>query len=313
MSSMSPTPERAAARPATRTAPVLAYLALAVSAAIWASNAIVGRTVREALSPATVGFWQWSIGVLVLLPFVWNEIVLKRAVIRRSWRKLMVLGVIGTATYATFTMWSLRYTSATNYSLFNSTIPMWVMLLMWLRQGTRPSGLQFAGFFVSLAGVTVIIAHGDIHELLALRLNPGDLLALAAMMVWSLYTVLLAERPPELSALAYVVVSGFFGLVVVAPMYAVDVAREMAHLRIDAVIVGAVLFLALFRTIGATITYNFGIDGVGPARAAPFIHLVPVFGAAMAYLILGERVGLYHLVGFALVLAGIYIATVKRR
>ena len=310
---MSPKPERAVARPAGGTAPALAYVALVLSSAVWASNAIVGRSVRESLSPATVGFWQWSIALLVLLPFVWSDLVRHREVIRRTWRKLMVLGLIGTATYAAFSMWSLRYTTATNYSLFNSTIPIWVMLLMWFRHGVRPSALQFVGFFVSLAGVVVIIAHGDIHELLALRLNPGDLLALGAMMVWGLYTVLLAERPPELSALAYIVVSGLFGVLAVAPMYAFDVARGLAHLRVDAMIVGVIVFLALVRTIAATITYNFGIDGVGPARAASFIHLVPVFGAAMAYLILGERIGLYHLVGFALVLAGIYIATVKRR
>ncbi len=48
---------------------------------------------------------------------------------------------------------------------------------------------------------------------------------------------------------------------------------------------------------------------IGPNRAAPFFHLVPVFGSAMAILLLGEQLRLFHLVGYALVLAGVVIAS----
>ena len=50
-------------------------------------------------------------------------------------------------------------------------------------------------------------------------------------------------------------------------------------------------------------------DRIGPNRAAPFFHLVPVFGTAMAIAFLGEKPELFHLIGYALVLAGIFIAS----
>jgi len=51
---------------------------------------------------------------------------------------------------------------------------------------------------------------------------------------------------------------------------------------------------------------------IGANRAAPFFHVVPVFGAAMAMVFLGEQPQLFHVIGFALVLAGVYIASRKQ-
>jgi len=55
--------------------------------------------------------------------------------------------------------------------------------------------------------------------------------------------------------------------------------------------------------------FDTGIALIGPNRAAPFFHLVPVFGSAMAILLPGEQPRLYHLVGYVLVLAGVVIAS----
>jgi len=53
---------------------------------------------------------------------------------------------------------------------------------------------------------------------------------------------------------------------------------------------------------------NRGIELIGANRAAPFIHLMPVFGSILAIVFLGERPQLFHGVGYALVLAGIVLA-----
>jgi hypothetical protein len=63
------------------------------------------------------------------------------------------------------------------------------------------------------------------------------------------------------------------------------------------------------RAIRHDTVFNRGIALIGPNRAAPFFHLVPVFGSAMAILFLDEQPRLFHLVGYALVLAGVVIAS----
>ena len=64
----------------------------------------------------------------------------------------------------------------------------------------------------------------------------------------------------------------------------------------------------IFASTLAYLFFNRGIALIGPNRAAPFFYLVPVFGSAMAILLLGEELRLFHLVGYALVLAGVIIA-----
>ena len=65
----------------------------------------------------------------------------------------------------------------------------------------------------------------------------------------------------------------------------------------------------IFPSTLAYLFFNRGLALIGPNRAAPFFHLVPVFGSAMAILLLGEQLRLFHLVGYALVLAGVVIAS----
>ena len=69
------------------------------------------------------------------------------------------------------------------------------------------------------------------------------------------------------------------------------------------------LYVMIFPSTLAYLFFNRGIALIGPNRSAPFLHLVPVFGSAMAILLLGERLRLFHLLGYALVLAGIVIAS----
>ena len=54
---------------------------------------------------------------------------------------------------------------------------------------------------------------------------------------------------------------------------------------------------------------NRGIEQLGANRAAPFMHLVPVFGSVLAIVLLGERFELHHAIGYLLVFTGITVAT----
>ena len=295
-------PIRAAASPA------LSLAVLALTSALWSGNAVVGRAIRSDVSPLVLASLQWLLAVLLLLPFVWRELRASAPMIRRHWRQFAVLGVMSTATFAAVVLQAVQYTTATNMALLNSSVPIWVMAVLWLRNGERPALRGLVGFAVSITGVAAIILKGSLDNLLALSINGGDMLALLAMFVWAIFSVLLRERPTGLSSFAYLVVSGSFGLAAVLPMLGMQLAAGAAHVDWTTGVLLGLGYLVLFRTIIATATFNFGIDGVGPARAAPFVHLVPVFGATGAWLFLDERFYAYHFAGFALVVAGIVIA-----
>jgi drug/metabolite transporter (DMT)-like permease len=70
-------------------------------------------------------------------------------------------------------------------------------------------------------------------------------------------------------------------------------------------------YVAVFPSTLAYLCFNRGVQLIGANRAAPFFHVVPLFGAVMAMVFLGERPQLFHVVGFALVLTGVYVASRK--
>jgi drug/metabolite transporter (DMT)-like permease len=80
---------------------------------------------------------------------------------------------------------------------------------------------------------------------------------------------------------------------------------------LDAVSLASFAYVCVFPSLLGYFCLNRGIELVGANRAAPFMHLVPVFGSVLAIALLGERFELHHAVGYALVFAGITIATRK--
>jgi drug/metabolite transporter (DMT)-like permease len=283
---------------------------LAWTALFWAGNMVVGRAIAGAMSPIALAYWRWVIVIAVLAPFCWREVVHRRATLIRSWRILLLLGIMSTALYNSLTYWALTYTTATNTTVLNSMIPICVMFGSWVLLRETPSARPLMGFAISLVGVLFVVARGHPNALMATAPNPGDLIMLIALFLWGFYAVLLRYRPAELSALGYVFVTGLIGLVIATPFFLLDRAlnAQAASATISWQALAAIGYFAVFPTLMATVFYNHAVDRVGPVPASLFIHLVPLFGALLAVLFLDERPGWHHLAGMALVFTGIVLA-----
>jgi drug/metabolite transporter (DMT)-like permease len=285
-----------------------AYAALATTSALWSGNAITGRALADEISPAAFSFWRWALVVAILAPLAAGDLRRNWPAVRGRWRTLAGFGLMSTALYHAWTFWLLHYTTAINAQLLNSTIPLWVMLIGWAAFGARPAGREWVGLALSAFGVAAILAHGDWRRLAALELNVGDLMMLAAMINWAIYTTLLARSGIALPGLAFVLVTGAFGLAGLLPFYLWELATGRGAFALTPATAGGIAFTAIGASVIATVCFIFGLARVGPPRAALFTHLVPVFGAVFGVTLLGERLGLHHLAGFALILAGIAVA-----
>jgi drug/metabolite transporter (DMT)-like permease len=277
---------------------------LSLTSLFWAGNMVIGRAVADAMSPIGLSYWRWVIVIAVAAPFCWREVLTKRTQLFRSWRILLLLSVMSTGLYSALTYWSLHYTTATNTTLLNSTIPIWVTVASWILLRHLPPTRALLGFLTSLVGVLFIVAHGHPGALFTLAPNVGDLMMLIALFIWGFYAVLLRYRPADLSPLAYVFVTGAIGTLVATPFFLIDRAVS-ATPDLSWQALAAIGYFALFSSLAATLCYNNAIDRVGPVHASLFIHLVPLFGSLLAIAFLGERPGWQHLIGMALILFGI--------
>jgi drug/metabolite transporter (DMT)-like permease len=291
---------------------VTPYLLLALTSLFWAGNWIVGRALREAMPPVALNTGRWAGACLILAPFVLPRLKGRWGSVRRHWRILALLGGLGAALFQCLVYLGLEETNAVNAVLMNSSVPLFIILCSWALEGETPTARQLAGLAVSTFGILVIMSRGAPQHLLAFDINRGDLIILAAMPAWGIYSVALKRRPKDLAGIELVFVLALFGLLCLMPF----LALELAFVRLPVLSLasaGGILYVALFASVLGYVCWNAGVAAIGANRAGFTIHLLPAFGTVLAILLLGEEAHPFHLVGIATILAGVALATSARR
>ncbi len=288
------------------------YLLLTLASLFWAVNWVVGRAMRSEMPPIAMGFWRWTIALLILLPFAAQELKRKWHVVRANWLTLTVLGCLGAVAFNTLIYVGLQYTAATNGVLFNSISPILIILLSWVVVRERISRLQTCGVLLSLLGVLAIVARGDVAALAAFHFNRGDMWLITAMFLWAIYTIVLRRRPPELSAMGFLAAMLLLSLPFLLPFYLWEFS-ERGGFALTLATVAALAYYGTFPSIAAYLFWNRGVAQVGANKAGLFVHLMPLFGALLSVIFLGERLYAYHYLGAALIFAGIYLTTRRRK
>lgn len=284
------------------------YLLLTLTALFWSGNIVLGRAIRADVPPLALAFWRWVVSLLLTLPFALPHLRRQWPLLRRAWKPVVVLGLLGIGTYNTFAYIALQYTPATNVVLLNSVIPVATISLAALFLKQRLRRVKWAGVLLSLCGVAAIVSRGDFTALAGMRLNVGDLWMLGAIFAWAVYTLGLQWRPegvnPMLLLAAFVVV----GLLALAPAYAWEIAQGRLIL-VNSGALAAIAYTGVFPGFIGYIFYNRAVGEVGASKASLFIHLMPVFGTLLAALFLAEIPRPYHYAGIALIISGIYLTT----
>jgi drug/metabolite transporter (DMT)-like permease len=285
-----------------------AWLVLLATLLLWSGNWIVARAVREDVAPGVATVGRLLIVLAILLPFVFASLRQKlRKLNGRDWKILAALGLAGGGLHLSLQWLGLHYTTATSAVLYLSTAPIFVLLMAAPLLTERIGLPQWAGVAISFAGVAIIAAQGEPARLAALSFNQGDLMALASMVMWAAYTVLLRLRRDPLEVPELIVVVCAFGCVYMLPWLAI----ERAPLALGATAVVAILYSAIASLILAYAGWSYAVSRLGAVRAGATMHLMPAMGVGLAALFLGEYPQLYHFVGIGLILGGVALSSVK--
>jgi drug/metabolite transporter (DMT)-like permease len=290
--------------------PWLAYGLLALAALCWAGNHVVGRFVAGSVPPGGLAVLRWLITVLVLWPFAAPYIRRDWPALRAGWRPLVLLALAGGGIFGTLQFVALAMTSALNVAVFNSVVPVCILIANLLIFAERVSGRQGLGIFVSLGGVLVIIAKGDAGRLASLNFNAGDLLVIANMLLFGIYSACLRLKP-NIHWLTFTV-----ALAVVSGLANVPVAIwETVNgqiLQPTLLTLWSVLYVGVLSSALAYAAWSVGVGIIGSARAGAFLHLIPLYGAILSTLFLGEQIQPFHVGGLVAILAGVTLAAGAR-
>ena len=282
------------------------YLLLSLSSLFWAGNIVLGRFIAADFPPMALSFMRWGFACLIVLPFAWPHLKAEWPVIRKHLPILTLLTLTGLAGYNAIAYLGLRYTEALNALLIQSSGPLIVALWSIVLLGIRLTWPQTIGIGISLVVVLTILSRGDPVALTSIHLNKGDLIFTTALIIFGLYSVLAVKRP-AIHPLAFMGFTSGYATVLLIPAVIAEAATgKTPSLSVNNALTLA--YVAIFPSILAYLFFNRGVELIGANRAAPFFHLIPVFGSVLAIAFLGERPQLFHFAGYALVLTGVVIA-----
>lgn len=289
------------------------YLLLSVTALFWSLNWVIGKAVVGTISPLFLTFIRWVIAVAAMMPFAWPLIRDHWPVVRANWKAIALIGFWGTGLHNAFAYVGLHYTTATNGVILNSSIPVLIILTGWILYRDTITRVQALGVAVSLAGVLSVLTGGDLRLLATLTLNKGDVIVIVGMVFWAVYTVLLRLKPAELPGLALLACCGVVGVVLLAPLAAAEFLFWGGSVALTPASFAAMLYVGIVPSFLGYVFWNRAVAEVGSNVAGIFIHLMPAFGSLLAWMFLGERIRAFHVVGIALILAGVWLTARGRR
>jgi drug/metabolite transporter (DMT)-like permease len=283
-----------------------AYLLLTLTALCWAANAIFGRLAVGQVSPMALVALRW-LGALGLLT------VFAQAQVRRDWPAIRerlpfvsAMGAIGFTAFNALFYVAAHSTTAVNLGIIQGAFPVFVLAGALAVDRTPVPGVQFAGVLLTLLGVAIVAAGGELARLATLTLNYGDLLMIGACALYAGYTLALRRRPP-VSALGLFTAMAAAAFLASLPLALAEAALGRFQWPTPTGWI-IICLVSLFPSFLAQIFFMQGVALIGPSRAGIFVNLVPVFASILALLVLKEPFEPFHALALSLVLGGIWLS-----
>lgn len=285
------------------------YLLLALASLFWSGNHIVGRAITGYLPPYTVAMLRWLLPLIVLWAFARPHLIKDWPNIRKQWKLVLFTGITGGAIFSAGQYVGLQLTTALNVSVLNSITPAAIVAVAAIFFRDRLSPVQLIGILVSSLGVLFIITHGNFQRLQDIDFNRGDIIILLNMILFAVYSCVL-RKLPKLHWLSFIFLMAAISAAALAPFSIVEIASGQTFV-VSAPTVLAILYFAIFTSFLAYVFWMRGVEKIGAARGGPFLHLIPIYSAVLASVFLGEQLMAYHLIGFLLIIAGVWAASRK--
>ena len=281
---------------------ILMGLAFAV---MWSSAFTSARIIVADASPLMALSARYPIsgligvGVALALGQTWR-------LTRAQWRATIIFGVLQNAVYLGMNFVAMQTVQASLAAIIASTMPLLVGLATWLFLGEKLKPLGIAGLIAGVIGVAIIMGA---------RINGGvDLtgLVLCGVGVVALSAATLLVRGAT-SGGNFLMVVGLQMLVGCVALSIATLLFETPHISPSWPLALAFLYTCLVPGLLATVVWFWLVNRIGATRAATFHFLNPFFGVAIAWLLLGEPLGVQDIIGVAVIALGILAVQVSRQ
>jgi len=288
-----------------------AYTMLILATLFWAGNFTIGKfAYTENVPPYSLAFFRWILVWIILLPFTFKEIPKIKTEVKNNLSLFFILGFTSVGIFSAFTYNALNYTQVINASLFNTAIPVSIILVCFLLKIEKTNIFQISGLIVSVLGILAIITRLDLNILLTLNFNKGDIYMVIAIISWGIYSAFLKKKTFDISLLSLVHVVCTFGLIILLPAFLFELAQGKTT-ELNSNLIFILLYIAIFPSIGSYYCWAGAVSIIGANRAGIFLSLIPLFSTIFAMIFFNEKFLFFHFIGSVLIILGLFLSNKK--
>jgi len=279
-------------------------VSVVAAAFVWGTSFTVSKLALRSIPPLSLAWIRFVLASAILL--VWliarhEDLRLDR----RTFGGMMLGGVLGYALNHIFENVGLALSTASEISLMMGIFPVLSLLVEGLVYHRRFSHIAVGGIALSVAGVVLIIDPRTLGGTLAGNRLLGDGLIILSGICWAFYSILVKNLSRNSSASRTAMFQMLFGSIFLLPLVGVF---ERPVFPVPTGGVWAVIYLAVFCSVGGYSLYNYGVARMASTQAVNILNLVPVFGVLTSWVVLHETVTAIQLAGGVVVLLGVLLS-----
>ena len=286
---------------------ITGHLAALLTIIIWGTTFISTKILLVDFQPVEILFFRFIIGFVILLAEYPKR--LKTANYKQE-LTFALAGLCGICLYYLLENIALTFTLASNVGVIISVAPFFTAILahLFIKSEKKLQLQFFIGFLIAMAGIILISFNGS-----KLELNPlGDILAIAAAIVWAFYSIL----TKKISGFGYSVVLStrrtfFYGIIFMIPTLFFFDFNPNISLFTNPTYLFNILYLGLGASALCFVTWNFAVKKLGAVKTSVYIYMVPVITVVTSVLILNEQLTVLAVIGTILTLVGLFISERK--
>ena len=284
------------------------YFFLTLCVLFWSGNFVLGRFVKDDISPLELAFFRWFFVLVIVTPILVLKFSKLFTIVKENFWIVVVLAILGISGFNTILYIGLTMTTSTNALIINSSVPILILLLSFFILKQNITKNQTVGILLSTFGVVYLILQGKLENIFLLEFNQGDIWIIISCIVWALYSVLMRFKPKEFNDFEFFAVIVLIGFMALIPLYFSQGYSLSSQIELLKSNYHVFIYVSVFASTLSFYFWHYGIDKIGASKTGQFTHLMPIFGAILAYIFLDEVLKIYHIVGMILIFIGIYLS-----
>lgn len=289
------------------------YILMVLATIMWAGAFVAGKLGVNEFSPIILTYLRMLIAFIIIFPIMVNKNKKDWKIKKENLLLVFSLGIIGMIGYHLLFFNALRFTTVSNASIINAFNPLITAILASFILKEYLSIKKILLIFTAFIGVVLTITNWDLKMVFTTSFNRGDLLMLMAATCWAIYSIIVKKGMKVMKPLKLTTYTFLACVVVLTPFALKEIIFDNA-LIVKPMAYIAILYMAIFPTVGGYTIQQYCIRELGPSTTALFINLVPVFSIIMAVLFLDEGFFMLNTISIITIIISVFIFTkIKNR